>query len=167
MKTCSFFGHRNTKETPDLRNELIKIVMQLIDENSVQTFLFGSKSSFDDLCLNVVTEIKKERPKIKLVYFRSAYPHINQSYKDYLLKSYDQTLMPSSAENAGKASYTKRNQAMIDKSDFCVFYYNKNYKPPLRKQSRLAIVSYQPKSGTMLAYQYATKKRKTIFNLFK
>ena len=78
--------------------------------------------------------------------------------------------MPRGMENAGKASYEERNQAMINASDFCVFYYDESYKPPLRKQKR-SLTSEQPNSGTKLAYKYALRKSKngsiTIINIYK
>ena len=53
---------------------------------------------------------------------------------------------------------------MIDRSDYCVFYYNPNYLPNMRKVSKQSLY-YQPKSGTKLAYDYAVKKGKSIMNL--
>ena len=167
MKTCSFIGHRNTKATPELSSELRKTIIRLIEEKGVKIFLFGSASRFDDLCLKIATEIKAEYPEIQRVYVRSQYPYIEKRYKDYLLESYDDTLMPIRIENAGKASYVERNQEMINASDFCVFYYDEEYKPPLRKQSRRSITSYQPNSGTKLAYEYAKQKKKEIINLYR
>ena len=55
---------------------------------------------------------------------------------------------------------------MIDASDICELYYNKNYLPPKRKQSNINIIDYQPKSGTAIAYAYATQKKKMIYNMF-
>lgn len=166
MKICSFFGHRNTEATTELCSELRKTILYLINEKDVQYFLFGSRSRFDDLCLQIVSELQTEYPQIQRVYVRSNYPYIRKEYKEYLLESYDDTLMPSRLENAGKASYVERNREMINASDFCVFYYDKEYKPPLRKQSRKALFSYQPESGTRLAYEYASQKKKQIINLF-
>lgn len=68
-------------------------------------------------------------------------------------------------ENAGRASYVERNQEMINHSKFCVVYYDENYLPPRRKNSRRNLFNYQPKSGTRLAYDYARKKEKFIINL--
>ena len=167
MKTCCFIGHRNAKETPSLLEDLSNAVIDLIQNKEVTTFLFGSKSMFDDLCLKVVTDIKKEYPQIKLVYYRSMYAEISEGYKDYLLELYDDTLIPKGVERAGKASYLERNQNMIDSSDYCIFYYDKDYLPPLRKQTKRAISTYQPKSGTRLAYEHAEKKKKQIINLYK
>ncbi len=52
--------------------------------------------------------------------------------------------------NAGKASYVERNYAMIDKSSYCVVYYDELNIPTARK------------SGTKIALDYAIKKGKNI-----
>ena len=80
---------------------------------------------------------------------------------------YKDTLLPQKVEKAGKASYVERNQEMINASDVCVFYYNAEYKPQKRKQTKPVLSTYQPKSGTRLAYLYAVKKKKQIINLCK
>ncbi len=169
-KRCSFFGHRNTVATPELREKLKQTIVQLIEENGVNVFLFGSASKFDDLCLDTVTELKKVYPEIKRVYVRSVYPQIDERYERYLLEHYDETYMPERIKNAGKASYVERNQAMIDESDFCVFYYDDGYIPPTRKRYGQALANYPPKSGTRLAYEYALQKSKnalkTVINIY-
>lgn len=164
-KICSFFGHRNTVATPELCKKLKQTLLYLIEEKGVKHFLFGSRSKFDDLCWETVTQLQKNHPEIKRIYIRSQYPYINQLYQEYLLELYDDTLMPSKVENAGRASYVERNQEMINASDFCVFFYDPEYKPPMRKYSKRSLTSYQPNSGTQLAYEYAKKKGVEIINL--
>ena len=171
MKACSFFGHRDTPQTDELKQKVRETVERLIVEEGVDTFLFGSRSKFDDLCLLIVTELKGKYPNIKRIYVRSQYPYIDKQYKDYLLKSYDDTIIPNRVKNAGKASYVERNQEMINVSSFCVFYYNPCYLPPKRKHSKSDISEYQPKSGTQLAWDYAYQRRLaksgiTITNLY-
>lgn len=170
MKSCSFFGHRDTPQTEELKEKVREIVERLIVEEGIDTFLFGSRSKFDELCHIVVTELKEKYPNIKRIYVRSQYPYIGEQYKDYLLKFYDVTIMLTRVERAGKASYVERNQEMINTSDFCVFYYNPSYLPSKRKSSKRDISAYQPKSGTQLAFNYACEKKnkgelKGIFNL--
>ena len=75
-------------------------------------------------------------------------------------------ICPDGVAAAGKAAYVERNQAMIRASDFCVFYFNDEYLPESRKESKKAITSYQPKSGTRLAFDYAKANGKTIINLY-
>ena len=172
MKACSFFGHRDTPQTEELKQKVRETVERLIVEEGVDTFLFGSRSKFDELCHMVVTELKEKYPNIKRVYARSQYPYIDKHYKDYLLDSYDDTIMPPRVVKAGRASYVERNQEMIDASEFCVFYYNPDYLPPKRKHSKRDISEYQPKSGTQLAWDYAYPRRLatnsiTIINLYE
>ena len=155
MKSCSFIGHRNTKQTKELCDEVRKTVFLLIEKEGVTRFLFGSASAFDDLCVKTVKEIQKKYEEIQLIYVRAGDPQITNLYKAYLLETYDDTMMPNGVGKAGKASYIKRNQAMIDESAFCVFYYDETYTPNGRK------------SGTKLAYEYAKKTGKKIINLYK
>lgn len=167
MKTCCFIGHRKVKKTPELIEKLEKTVINLIKTQNVGTFLFGSKSNFDELCLKKVSELKNVYPEIKLIYVRSHFPYISKDYTNYLLKTYDDTFIPNGVENSGKASYVKRNRAMIDLSDFCVFYYDLNYNPPMKSRLNGKLPDYQPKSGTHIAYEYANKRKKEIINLYK
>ena len=165
-KSCCFFGHRRSDETEELKNRLCGIVENLIVNEKVDTFFFGSKSQFDDLCHKIVTELKEKYPHIKRIYVRSAFQHIPDWYEDSLLQHYEDTYFPEHMENAGRASYVERNQEMINKSDFCIVYYDENYAPPKRKNSRRDLTDYQPRSGTKIAYDYAVKKKKIIINCF-
>ena len=92
--TCCFIGHRKINETEDLKSKLIEAIEKLIAENSVDTFLFGSKSRFNSLCLETVTELKEKYPYIKRVYVRAEYPYISKNYKNYLLERYEDTYYP-------------------------------------------------------------------------
>ena len=134
--TVTFIGHRKLQFDNVFRIQLKALLLSLIDDRNADTFLFGSRSDFNDLCLEVVTEIQKERPDIKRVYVRAEYPYINKAYEDYLLGSYDATHIPENVIDAGKAAYVERNFHMIDKAGLCIFYYDENYKPPLKPASR-------------------------------
>jgi hypothetical protein len=80
--------------------------------------------------------------------------------------------MPERIENAGIARYVERNQEMINASGYCIFYYDKNYKPPRRKYCKRSVGDYQPKSGTKVAFEYAHQRKRggkeiTIINLYE
>ena len=165
-KTCCFFGHRKIDETEELKNKLSEIIENLIVNENVDTFLFGSKSQFDDLCHKITTELKEKYPHIKRIYVRSAYRYIPDWYEESLLENNEGTYFPEHMGNAGKASYVERNQEMINKSDFCVVYYDENYAPPRRRNSKRDLLDYQPKSGTKVALDYAMKKGICIKNVF-
>lgn len=170
-KVCCFIGHRNVKKTTELKEKLINTVRWLITENGVDKFLFGSKSNFDDFCQEVVKELREEYSHVRRVYIRMYYPELAEPYIGYILRDFEESYMPERIENAGIARYVERNQEMIDSSDYCVFYYDENYKPPRRKYSKCSVGDYQPKSGTKVAFEYANQRKNggkdlTIINLF-
>ncbi len=148
--TCCFFGHRTINETEELKAKLYKAIENLIVNENVDTFLFGSKSRFDSLCLELVTNLKEKYSHIKRVYVRAEFPVISDSYKDYLLESYEDTYYPENLIGAGKVAYVERNFEMINQSRFCVVYYNESYALSKRK------------SGTKIALDYANKHKKDI-----
>ena len=148
--TACFFGHRTIDETEDLKRSLTSAIENLITAEGVDTFLFGSKSRFDSLCLELVTALKEKYPHLKRVYVRAEYPEITEDYKAYLLRSYEDTYYPEKLRNAGKAAYVERNRNLIDRSRFCIVYYSETHSPTTRK------------SGTKLALDYAVKKERRI-----
>ncbi|MBE7013450.1 MAG: DUF1273 family protein [Ruminococcaceae bacterium] len=163
-KTCCFFGHRKIPDKDKIKAVLCDVVENLILNRGITTFLFGSNSEFDDLCHEVVTKLKEKYQHIQRIYVRAEFPYIDEDFKNYLLGSYEDTYHPESVINAGRAAYPKRNRIMIDSSSFCVVYYDENYTPQKRKVSKNDLTDYQPKSGTKIAYEYATKKGAEIIN---
>lgn len=157
--SACFIGHRTVCDTPDLRAKIRQTVCRLIESGTV-VFLFGDHSDFNALCFAEVTEQKKRYPQIKRIQFRCRYPHPDAYTKRFLSSGYDESIFSIGAENAGKAGYIKRNQALIDESETCVFYFDTAYSPlPTARNPR-------PKSGTAIAYAYAIRKNKSIVNLF-
>ena len=153
INTCCFFGHRTINETEELKTKLCEAIEDLITNQNVDTFLFGSKSRFDELCLEVVTKIKEKYPDVKRIYVRAEYPIISEEYKAYLLTKYDDTYYPDKIVGAGRAVYVERNCEMIQNSRYCIVYYDENNAPKTRK------------SGTKIAFDFATKLNKEIFVL--
>ena len=153
MHTCCFLGHREIVETQALRLQLYNVLERLIIEQQIDCFLFGSKSQFIYLCYEIVTELKNYHPHIKRIYVRAEFPQIGEDYRRYLLSRYEDTYYPEKIIGAGRAVYIKRNAEMINKSRFCVFYYEDAYVPKERK------------SGTKIALDYAVKHKKEIIRV--
>lgn len=128
------------------------MIENLIANENVDTFLFGGKSRFNDLCLELVMKMKEKYPYVKRIYVRAEYPYIDEPYKNYLLKSYEDTYYPEKLIGAGRAAYIERNCEMINRSQFCIVYYDEKNAPSNRK------------SGTGIALDYAIKKRKKAIN---
>lgn len=179
-KVCSFFGHRNTVLTTIQYNTLKEFIEDLVVNHNVREFLFGSRSAFDCTCHKIVTELKvtypylirkcytcknetctmeSDRLKMEMTYSRLVNQKIN-------LLGFEEEVEHKTKFTAGKASYVERNMAMIDDSDYCVFYYNDNYLPDLKKYSKRNSTYYQPKSGTKLAFNYANQRKKIIYNIY-
>lgn len=150
---CCFFGHKKITETEELKMQLRRILLKLITIEGVSIFYFGSRSQFDDLCYNIVTEIKKEQTHIQRIYVRAEYPVINDGYKMYLSKLYENSYYPQSVVGANRAVYVKRNQEMIRKSKYCIVYCVDDY------------IAQNRKSGTKLALDYAIKHNKMVYRL--
>jgi hypothetical protein len=153
--TCCVVGHRELDFNSINQENLYKTFENLIALHNVKTFLFGSKSKFDNMCLDVVTKLKAKYPLIKRVYVRAEFQFIDKSYENYLLQFYDETFYPDCIIGAGKECYVERNYFMIDNSDYCIFYFNNNHMIKERK------------SGTKIAFDYAKRKNKTIINIFR
>ena len=159
-KSVCFIGHRKIEDTPELRERLRCTLSELIKSGTIN-FIFGDNSEFNSLCYDTVTELKEKYPEIRRIHFRKDYENTD----DYLIIRFEESICPEGVGGAGRASYVKRNQAMIDESEVCIFHYDENYLPPRRKYSKYDVCDYQPRSGTAIAYNYATQKKKQIINI--
>ncbi len=121
--------------------------------------MFGSKSQFNDLCYEVVSNLKIRYPNIKRIYVRAEYPIIRDDYLKYLLSMYEDTCFTEKAINARRSVYVERNNEMINKCRYCVFYYDES-KVVLENDIVIR------KSGTWIAYNYAEKAKRIIFNVY-
>ena len=149
-----------------ITNTIYNIIEDLILNEKVDTFLFGSKSQFNDICYKIVTRLREKYSHIKRIYVRADFPYIDDDYKNYLLQNYEDTYYPEKMINAGKAAYVERNYEMINNSNFCICYYDESYTPQRRKNSCMDLIDIQPKSGTKLAYDYAKRKNIVVKNTF-
>ena len=168
--SCCFFGHRDVVWTEELERVIYFLVKRLILEENVVKFYFGDHSHFVTLCYKVVAELQIEFPHIKLIAIPvdSMAILLRDNEEDIKFSQachwmiYDYAVRPPNISKAGKASYVERNQFMIDKSDFCIVYYDPKYSPKeVYRKGRY----YQPRSGTKVALDYAISKKKTIYSV--
>ena len=145
-----FIGNRTINETKELKLKLTETVERLITKENVNTFLFGSKSCFDELSVETVSALKEKYPHIKRIYVRAEYSEISDDYKEYLLERYEATYYPESIINANRSVYVERNYEMIKQSDICIIYYDPENAPTSRK------------SGAKIALDYAKALKKEI-----
>lgn len=163
-KAVCFIGHRDTEDTAEMRATIIDLLINLIIQEDATDFLFGSRSTFNDICYEIVTQLTDRFPQIK----RVAYPcqheyavlQCNVESKEtvwskiaghtFKVNGYDEIRLFTSRCCAGKASYVQRNRAMIDDSDVCVFYCR----------------TASGTGGTAVAYRYAVRQGKVLANLY-
>lgn len=167
MKACSFFGHRDTPQTDELKQKVRETVERLIVEEDVDTFLFGSRSKFDELCHMVVTELKEKYPHIQRIAYLCKHEsgclvgagmeqkrRIKElTGRDVYVPEYEDIRKSDRVNSAGRAAYVERNYWMIDESNYAIIHINKNYS--LRQST----------SGAWLVCQYAIKKNLIVFLL--
>ena len=159
MKTCSFFGHRDTPQTEALKSKARETVERLIIEEEVDRFLFGSRSKFDELCHMVVTELKEKYPHIQRIAYLCKHESgclvgagmgLKQRIKkltgrDVYVREFEDIKKSDRVNSAGRTSYIERNQWMVNESDFAIFYVQEGIK------------SKNQKSGTQIALKYANR----------
>lgn len=109
-------------------------------------------------CKSELCFLESDREEMEKFYSRALKKEIH-------LQGFEEEVEHKTKYTSGKASYVERNQAMIDLCDFCVFYFDEHYLPPLRLFSKHSS-PYQPRSGTALAFKYAKRKKKHIINMF-
>ena len=160
MKSCSFFGHRGTPQTEELKQKMKEVVERLIVEEGVYTFLFGSRSYFDELCHIVVTELKEKYPQIRRIAYLCKHESVclvgagtrlrgqikEITGRDTYVPEYEEIKKSDRVNSAGRASYVERNQWMINESDLAIFCISEEEK--------------SVKSGTLLAYKFSIKCQK-------
>lgn len=147
---CSFFGHRDVELTEELI-ERTKAEINKAVKDGCRIFYFGGYGDFDDLCYKIVTDIKNEKPDldIKRVFCVSKEKELRKLPRGVKREDYEEMIYPNLSFDYWYTSIYYRNCAMIDDSEKVIFY-----------------VEQRENSGAYKAYQYATKKKKNIINLF-
>ena len=150
-KTCSFFGHREIEIT----DELYAITVAAIEKALVfgcRIFYFGGYGEFDELYYKIVTEIKEKNSelKIKRVYCVPQERYLRKGRR-FKRENYEEVVYLVPTFEGWYKSIYFRNCAMIDESDFIIFYAEE-----------------RENSGAYKVYKYAKKKKyKHIVNLWQ
>ena len=150
-KICCFFGHWETQVTDELYNATKKEFIKAITFGC-RTFLFGGFGRFDDLCYEIVTKIKNEEPELKLnrIYCVPLEKQLKKGSRFFNPADFEDVVYLEPSFSGWYKSIYFRNCAMIDASDYVIFY-----------------AENKEDSGAYKAYKYAVKKKdKIIVNLW-
>ena len=116
----SFFGHRQITDIDKVYTFMRKQLLQLAQTQSELDFYCGGYSNFDGVCLKILLELKQEFNNIKIFFIS---PYITSSYLNSInKKNYDQIIYPEIENTPKKYAIIKRNQWIIDHSDFIFFF---------------------------------------------
>lgn len=149
-KVCSCFGHLDVDITDSLRERAKQEVEKAVADG-VRIFMFGGRSDFDDLCYDLVTEVRQQQPElgIKRVFCFALDKQLRKPPRWFQRKEYEALECPLKDFDWWYTSIYYRNCAMIDQSDLLLFW-----------------VEQRENSGAYKTYEYAVRKKKAIVNLF-
>ena len=150
-KTCSFFGHREISVTKELKQKLRVIIENLITFENFVIFFFGGFGEFDNLCHEIVTELKNKYSFVKRIYVCEDYNFVDRPHKrpKWLAKEdYEEFIYLDMRYTRFYQRIYFRNIEMIEQSDFILFY-----------------VINTENSGAYKTMQYAKRKKKTFINI--
>ena len=114
----TFLGHKNTPN--HIQKKLEQILIDLIVNKDVRIFYVGNQGNFDVIVHNTIKILQMDYPYIKCFTVLAYRPknHNNFNYQDYT-----DTIYPEILTNAPpRFAISKRNEWMIERSDFVVTY---------------------------------------------
>ena len=118
MSVCTFFGHHDcpTEVKPKLREVLI----DLIENHSVDVFYVGNKGAYDKMVRSVLRELVQ---KYAHIHYAVVLERMPGAQKDDFGKNYSDTLLPEGIEAAlPRFAIVWRNKWMLRQSDYVVTY---------------------------------------------
>ena len=122
MLSCTFFGHRDCKES--IKPLLLDAIEKMITSCGVSTFYVGNHGNFDIFVLQVLRKLKEKYPQILFWVVLSDMPcgdlaNVNVS---------KETILPSGIENVPKRfAILYRNNWMIKNSNYVITYITHSY----------------------------------------
>jgi len=150
-KICSFFGHRQIERTEKLCELITTEITKAIDYGC-RIFYFGGYGEFDSLCYQILSEIKQENRAlgIERIYCVAQEKYLRKSVRYFNPEDYEKIIYLMPEFDGWYKSIYFRNCAMIDRSDYVIFYAEE-----------------RESSGAYKAYKYAKrKKNKILINIF-
>ena len=116
----AFFGHRELQNCFAVRDEIEKILPDILRKHEYVEFYVGRNGEFDEMAASAVKIAQKQFGKQNSsLILTLAYPIKNMEYyKDY----YDDIVIPIDSDTHFKAAITKRNQWMVDNADVPICY---------------------------------------------
>ena len=146
MKKCCFFGHAHFAYE-GYRDAIKSIVIDLIEHHGVIVFYSGGCGDFDNMCAQIVGEVRKDYPYIENLKVLS-YISTGSATDHHLAPYYTGTVYLLEEKVIPKFAISRTNEKTVDICDFVVSGVCRNY------------------GGAQQAIKYARRKQKTIIDIF-
>lgn len=129
LRTCFFTGHRRL---PDGRKEDIKTcvaenIERLITEYNVRDFISGGALGFDTIAAEIVVEMKKKYPHIRLLMYLPCYGQSNKwdknsKYRYRMILSHADEVIYVTQSEYSDGCMQLRNMRMVKDAFFCIAF---------------------------------------------
>lgn len=142
----SFFGHADFFEQEKYQKVLLDLILSLCKNEDSVEFLLGGYGNFDAFAYKICLKIKKVKSRVTLTFVT---PYIGKYLENrpFLREQYDQIVYPELESVPKKFAIIKRNEWMINRSDYVICFVCKTY------------------GGAFLSFKYAKKKNKKMINI--
>ena len=116
MPACTFFGHRDCPD--DIKPRLCEVLVDLIENHSVDMFYVGNHGRFDAIVRGVLQDLQREYPQINYAVVLAYMPGKQTEYDDF-----SDTMLPEGIEAVHpRYAISWRNNWMLKQSDYVVTY---------------------------------------------
>lgn len=144
-KSCVFFGHRDGLYN-NFREKIATIFTRLIQEEGVTQFYTGARGNFDSTCTDILQDLRKKFPQIKITLF---YSYIPKEQKPNVGGRYDDNVYFLEKKVVPKFAIWETNKIAIDKCDFVL------------------VAVWKGSGGAYRATQYAKRRGKIVLNIYE
>lgn len=147
LRSCAFTGHRKMEDNFDA--QLLRSAVENLVGRGVVSFYCGMAMGFDLIAADVVLEVKKKCPQVRLIACvpcpeqQKYFPAAEKSKYERILPLCDRVEII--AEKYYKGCMLARDRFMVDNSDLVLAYMNKD------------------DGGTAYTVRYARSKNKEIY----
>ena len=143
----TFCGHAQFNKTDEYEQKVLAFLEEKVGDKAADMYL-GGYGGFDGFAYDCCVKFKEKNPKVSLVFI---VPYMTEQYQknclDYQKARYDLTIYPEIENKPQRYAIIYRNRYMVEKADFVVAYITHDW------------------GGAYKTYQYAKRKKKTIFNI--
>ena len=143
MPACTFFGHRDCPSS--IKSKLREVLINLIENHSVDMFYVGQQGSFDSMVRSILKELVSLYPHIN---YAVVLEHMPPKRDEFDTRDYSDTMLPEGIETVHpRFAISWRNKRMIKQSDYVVTYITHSW------------------GGTSQFAELAEKQKKTVINV--